>query len=288
MSRDQTQSDIMQSDVESSEEETVESSTDRVAILEAENRRLRQLYAASRRQSYHRTAAGLAAIGLVALAGAVIFPSSSTVLLALAGTGLFAALLTYYLTPERFLARFVGDRIQEAAAENIAALTAELELSERRVFIPVEGPEPARLYVPQHANGELPPEQELTGLFVTESDRYRGVALLPSGATLFPEFRETLSGEVATEPQQLTAQVTECLVDDFELVTSVDVEIGDDEEEVILEFADSTFDPAREDCPPASFAAVVLAAGLDEPLQMETEALDDETLVAKYAPVGVD
>ena len=77
----------------------------RIETLEGDVERLETDLAAARRTSYRRTAAGMDALGGVALAGAAAFPGVRTVLVALAGTGLFGALLTHYLTPERFAAR---------------------------------------------------------------------------------------------------------------------------------------------------------------------------------------
>ena len=85
----------------------------RVEELSAKNDQLRQQVAAATRARYRRSAIVMALVGVVALAGAALFPDVRTVLVALGGTGVFAAVLTYFLTPERFVAASVGDALVE-------------------------------------------------------------------------------------------------------------------------------------------------------------------------------
>lgn len=263
------------------------------ALLAAENRRLREAYAATRRQSYRRTALGLLGISLIALSGALVLPSARTVLFALAGTGAFGAVLTYYLTPERFVASVVSDRIFESSAENAEAIVAELGLSAERIYVPSAGVEPARLYVPQRPGHPLPDPDELRGVFVATAEQ-RGLALLPTGATLFREFERVLTGEVADTPSRLGDQIADALVEDFEIASAVHVDVTHsettesddsvDELQITVGIEDSAFDPTRMDTPAASFVGVTLAVGLDTPMSLDTTVDEESQLVVQCTP----
>src|SRR5699024_5189946 len=105
-----------------------------IDVLREENQRLREEYARARRTQYRRTALALAAVGLLATLGGVALPDSRTVLFALGGTGLFAAALTRYLTPEQFISASVGEGIYGSLAATEAALVAELGLQDERLY----------------------------------------------------------------------------------------------------------------------------------------------------------
>lgn len=92
--------------------------TARAELLAEENRRLRAEYARTQQTRYRRTAYGLAALGVLAVLGGLLFPNARGVLFALGGTGLFGGLLTLYLTPGQFVAADVGERVYAAMAAN--------------------------------------------------------------------------------------------------------------------------------------------------------------------------
>jgi len=185
--------------------------TAQIEVLQEENQRLREEYARARRTQYHRTALALAVVGVVAALGGVFFPTARTVLFALGGTGLFAAALTRYLTPEQFISASVGEAIYGSLAETEADLVAELGLQDDRLYLP--GPDTAsgssiRLFVPQRTDYELPQPSALDSVFVlTDDEAERGVALHPSGGPLFEEFRRTISGELADDVGTLATQL---------------------------------------------------------------------------------
>lgn len=250
----------------------------RIAELEAENRRLRQEQVAARRSTHRRTALGFAVLGLVALGGAALFREFATVLLALAGTGLFAGLLTWYITPERFIPGSVGERVFGSAADNAAAVVAELGLTDERYYVPVEGPTPARLYVPQRPSAQLPDAEDLQGFFVAVDDERRGVAFVPTGATLFPALERSLPGDLGPDADTIARQIADALVEDFEIADGVDVSVGDDQ--VTMRVRGSAFDPDAIDTPAASVLAVALVAGLDTAVTCDT-AVEEEQLVVR-------
>jgi len=243
----------------------------RVELLEAENERLREAYAAARRVHNRRVAGGFLLVGLVALAGAVFVPPARTVLLALAGTGLFAALLVVLLTPERFVAAGVGPAVYDAHQATAGAVVDELGLSGERVYLPDDG---GRLFVPQYGEYDLPADR--APLFVVaDREPERGVALRPTGASLLRDLEPTLSGGLSADAEEIVTQLTDGVVDGFELAA---VAAPDrDEGRLAVGVADAAYGPVdRLDHPVASLLGVGLARGLDTPVTVTVEQPDDD------------
>ena len=192
-------------------------------LLVEENRRLREQSRRLRQNQYRRTALGLFVLGLFAGAGAALFPPVRDVLIALAGIGLFSAVLIYFLTPERFLAASIGESVYSAHARSVEELIADLGLEDIYVYVPIGG-QGTRLFVPQHADYRIPSEDDLdSALVVPDDERTRGVSLHPTGGDLSAEFERTVSGDLAEEPTELGQQLTDGLVEAFELVDSANV-----------------------------------------------------------------
>ncbi|WP_135854098.1 hypothetical protein [Halorussus salinus] len=260
---------------ESDPEERVEDLAAQVELLADENERLREEYVRARRSDYRRTAAGLLGVGLVAVVGALAFPSAREVLFALGGTGVFGALLTYYLTPAQFVAAETGERVYRATAATGAQLVGELGLGDARVYAPARatGDEFAnvRLFVPQRRDYAVPAPDELDSLFVvTDDERERGVALPPTGGSLYREFDSSMADELAASPAGVAAQLTDALVETLELAESARAETDAGNGVVRVEVSDATYGPLdRFDDPVVSFLAVGLADALAAPVAVE-------------------
>jgi hypothetical protein len=257
-------------------------------LLAAENRRLRREVRRARQQRTRRTAAGFALLGVLALAGAALFPDAREVLLALSGTGLFAAVLVYGLAPERFVAASVGEGVYEARATTGERLVAALALSDERVYVPT--PEGVRLFVPQRPRGPVPDADELEGAFVTAEGR-RGAVLHPTGEALRREFADVLVEEPAPRPGELATQVADALGNGFELVDAVDTEAEPGRLTLAVE-GSAYGDVERFDHPVASFAAAAVADAVDVPVRVETAGPDertDATVTVRWEPAdGTD
>lgn len=242
----------------------------RAEVLAEENRRLRQQYARARRSEYRRTAAGLAAVGILALSGAVLFPDGREVLFAFGLTGLFGAVLTLYLTPTRVVTADVGERVYASLAANEAAVATQLGLAAERRYVPGDAT-PAFLYIPRRS-GSDPPDRDAGPLVVAEQSR--GLTLEATGAGLFEEFERVLTGDLATAPGPLATQLIDGAVEQFELAAAVDADAGNGR--ITFRVSGSAFgDPDRFDHPLASFLAVGLAAGLDRQIRLEVDAADE-------------
>ena len=243
-----------------------------VELLADENRRLREEYARARQSRYRSTAVGLAAIGVVAALGALLFPDSREVLAALGAIGLFGAVLTYYLTPTAFVAADVGERVYAAAATNVADIADELGLRDERVYVPGETTS-GRLYVPHRSEYALPDER--AGPIVVDDDS-RGLLLEATGAELFGEFERALTGDLAADAPTLATQLTDALVEQFELARSADADVDPVDGRATVAVGESAFGAVdRFDHPISSFLAVGFAAGLERPVSLEVAAGDD-------------
>ena len=256
------------------EELTREDLLAQVEALQAENERLRAVYREAHHQRYRRTAGGFAVIGILALVGAAVLPGVRTILLALGGTGLFAAVMTLYLTPESFVPASIGEAISRTYSENIARLVADLGLSETRLYVSTsDGP---RLYLPQFAAYDLPtPEALATPFVTTANDRERGLALTPIGDHLFEEFERAHSGPVPDRPAPLARALTDAAIEQFELLdtASPDVDAG----RVAIGCGGARITPLSAlDHPVTSLVAVGLTTQLDTPVDITTRTPDDE------------
>lgn len=250
-----------------------------LALLEAENHRLRQALADTRRTRYRRTATALAVVGLVALAGALVFPIARTVLITLGATGVFAAILTVYLTPERFVAATVGERVYDAIAQTGDHLVDELGLTHHRVYVPVthQGQPTARLFIPQHDPYDLPEEPDLENLLVVpDNERARGIACPPTGAGLVAELEAALPDLLPAHPEVLATQLADGLVEDFELAAAATPDLDPDENRLSVGIRDSVYGPVdRFDHPITSTIATGLAAGLNTPVTVNVTPATD-------------
>lgn len=245
-----------------------------VELLEEEVDRLREEYGRMRRTRYRRTAAGLLAVGVVAIVGGLLFPGARTTMFAFGATGAFAAVLTYYLTPEQFVSASVSERIYAVLADNEAAIADDLGLSTERVYVPTEeaGERTVRLFVPQFGEFSLPETLDAP-LVVTDDERERGLSLRPTGEPLFEEFERALAGTLGDTPEQLASQLTDAIVEQFELASGATTDVGADGEVVVVDVTGSAYGRVdRFDHPVASLLGVGIAGGLDVPVTVSVDA----------------
>ncbi|MFC7071781.1 hypothetical protein ACFQJ7_10065 [Halovenus rubra] len=244
----------------------------RVELLEEENRRLRTEYARARQSKYRRTAYGLFAVGALTLTLGVLFSEGQEVLFALGATGLFGGVLTLYLTPSRFVAADVTERVYTAVAANYAALVESLGLTETAVYLPGES-RAAHLYVPQSPEYDIPSLED--GPFVTAPDS-RGFLLEATGALLFEEFERASSGPVATQPGELATQLAEAVVEQFELADAINAERDPTGGRLTFRVTGSTLgDLDRLDHPLTSFLAAGCTVALDRPVTLDVDTTDE-------------
>jgi len=240
--------------------ELPEAAADRIETLEAENERLRRSVEAARRRRYRYTALGLGVVGAIALGGAALLEPVRQILIALGFTGLFGAVLTYFLTPERFVSAAVGERIYQTLAANEEAIVDDLMLAGEPIFYPTpEADVPARLFVPQVPDTLPTAETDLSTPFTT--GEVNGLALDPTGAALYGEVRDA-ADRLPESPPEIGSVVGEALVEQFELVDAVDTD-GDAERVTMTVDGSAYGPPDRFDHPVVSLLATTLAAELE-------------------------
>lgn len=241
----------------------------RLDLLEEENRRLRTEYARAKQSTYRRTAYGLFAVGMFTFLAGLLLPDGREVLFVLGATGLFGGVLTLYLTPTRFVAADVGERVYTAMTANYTEIADHLGLTGTQVYLPGEN-RAAHLYLPQSTEYERPDLDE--GPFVAHPSR-RGLLLEATGALLFDEFERTVTGPVATRPDQLATQLAEAVVEQFELADGIDADIDRANTRLTFRVTGSALgDVDRIDHPLASFLASGCAAALETPVILDVES----------------
>ncbi|ELY97764.1 hypothetical protein [Natrialba aegyptia] len=246
-----------------------------VELLAEENRRLRAEYARTRRTTYRRTAFWIAAIGVVAVGGGLWLPDARQVLFALGATGLFGGVLTYYLTPSRFIPADIGERVYATGATNLLALADELGLREEYHYLPSSDSRPPRLFVPQRTDSDIPDDR--SGPIVTHAAE-RGLLLEPTGSGLFTEFERALNGSLPTAATQLATELGDGVAEQLALTDRVETSVDPDDGRATVTIESSAFgDVDRFDHPIASFFAIGFAEGLDRPVELEIDPGEKST-----------
>jgi hypothetical protein len=198
--------------------------------------------------------------GLIALAGAVVLVPLRELLVALGFTGLFGAVLTYFLTPERFVSATIGEQIYTTLADNEAAIVDDLMLGGEPLLYPTPDADvPARLFVPQVPETVPADDSDLSTPFTT--GEVNGLALEPMGTALYREL-QTVADRLPETPPEIATVVGEALIEQFELIDSV--EVDGDTERVTMAIDGSAYGPPdRFDHPVSSLLATTLAAELE-------------------------
>lgn len=252
--------------------------TAELEVLREENERLRAQFKQARQTTYRRTALAFLVVGGVALGGAGLFPDVRVLLVALGGTGVFAAILTSFITPEEFLAASVSEHLFAATAANGQALVDELGLQNRRVYVPV-GEQTVRLYLPAHREYAVPPVEALRSVFVVTGDeRERGVTLQPTGSELYTDFERAASE--ATDLEAFAAQLGDAVVEQFELARGVSSGVSPDAGQARFDITgQSCGDLQALDHPVVSFLGTGLAIWTDQPVRIEFPEEGAATLI---------
>jgi len=276
-------------DTSDSPSETDQDLAAQIELLAAENNRLRELLAASQRSQYRDTALGLGAVGVVFVVGGFVAPTAETVLFALGGVGIFGGILTYFLTPTQFISADIGEQVYTSAAVTYEQLCSTLGLSDRRLYVPAEqtdaSPTQAAsgwLFVPQDPDTAPPEPSDLTlGLVVSES--HRGLAVRPTGSGLFSSFYTTLTEPLGTTLPVLCEQLSDALVEDFELVESVNYDIDRTDGRISMAFTNPLYgDGTRFDHPIVSFVATGIATGLQTPVDITVTEADPLRVTCRW------
>jgi hypothetical protein len=238
------------------------------------------------RRNSNQLALFLVVSGLLVLASGIAFPDVQGVLFATYWTFVFAAALLYFLSPERRVRATVSERVHAELAANEAALVEAYDLQQDvQVYLPrnassdgAANDPPAWLFVPRHAEYDLPTEDELGSLLVaSDAEWRRGAALRPAGNGLFDEFTPVLDGEVSDSPDELAEQLADGLVEGLELADRVAPMVRSGRQRIDFEVINGLYGSTGGfDHPIQSFLAVGLAVGLDRPVLAETTGAEGD------------
>lgn len=221
-------------------------------------------------------------LGVLFLVGGIVYMEAQTVLLSLGGTGLFAAVILYSLSTDAMQRPSIGEYVHTALGENERQIVTALELSDNRIYVPIEDSDPiVRLYIPRDAKGTLPTDDVLQSA-IQGDDYVSGVSLRPSGEPLFREFEQVLKRPLSGEPLTLVHQLTDGLVEQYEIVQGVSVDILNDRAHIRFEKSTMAVEEMF-DHPIASFLAVGVARGLDQPVTVTDIVKLDRGLVVTLA-----
>lgn len=268
----------------------------KVDLLAAENRRLRELVAATQRTQYRKTAIALGGIGIVFGILGLLLPAVSEVLFALGGVGVFGGVLTYFLTPERFISADVGQQVYAATAESFERLCRDLGLSNKRIYIPAPNDETtatqsgetqatdtvSKLFIPQTAETQLPEYTALESSLLIEQGQ-RGLSLSPTGGKLFTAVDRSLTESLGSTPDVICEQLADAIVEEFELAQQVSYDTQPAEGRVSVRIQDALYgDGTRFDHPIVSLLAVSLARGLDRPIEPTVTAKEPLSITFRW------
>jgi hypothetical protein len=263
-------------------------------LLVAENRRLRDLVATKRRRRYRGTALGLCAVGVLCGLLTVVVPSASTVLFSLAGTGVFGGVLTYVLTPERFIAADISERVYESTAESYERLCGDLGLSDRRVYVPPastgedEETVGGWLFVPQQSDTEVPDPEAFDSALIVE-EGHRGLSVRPTGSGLLTALQASLTDPLGATPDTVCRQLSDALVEEFELADTVEYDTDPVDGRLSIRLTEPLYgDGSRFDHPVVSMLAVGVAMGLDTPVETTVTATEPLSVTLRWEPDAVD
>jgi hypothetical protein len=231
------------------------------------------------RRNSNQLALVLLVSGLFVAVSAVEFPATRVLLLSTYWTFFSAAVLLYFLTPERRVRAAIGERIYEGVVANEAELVEAYDLQDVQVYLPSNGAGSvttddslAWLFVPRHAEFALPNGDELESPFVASDVEWRrGLLFRPTGDGLFREFVSMLNGKVSDSPDELAIQLADGLSEGLELADRATPTAQPERQRVDFEIDDGLYEPIdRFDHPIQSFLAVGFAIGLNRPILVET------------------
>ena len=247
----------------------------RVEVLTQEVERLEREYARVKRAGYRRVATGMAFVGVATWVAGVWFPAQRSLLFALGIAGIFAAVFTMHLTPERFVAASTGERVFEAHSESIEDLIAVLGLSNRRVYVPLANgaTERVRLFVPAYERYELPGDEDLTdSLVVPEHELGRGLSLRPSGDRLLRDLARPKNASI----DHAIETIAESTAETFGLVDAVEPTVDESAGTATVGVRGGVYGPLdRIDHPAVSLLACGIAETVDRPVECAVVAGDD-------------
>lgn len=224
---------------------------------------------------YYTVIGLLLILAALILAGAFVVPVLQETLVALSAVAIFAALLLYLVTPERFLPASSTRSMESVTSRNIETVVSRLNVCKRSRYVPTESG--VMLFFPELANDPTPSAAEIEAIASGDSES-AALVLEPTAQELIAAIRseiDELSGDTHVGIRILSAALT----DKFGLADSVTVD-SIDETHATVRITGSIFDSkSLVDHPIQSFFAVGLAHILNQPVRPTMTDAEDNILL---------
>jgi len=266
-------------------EERIETLEARNRELERENARLRSVTGPL--VTYRHGVVLFLLVSVGAAAGTFLYPGSRDVLIAVAGTGAFGAILLGMLVQEWFLSASVSRAIYDTLCENETRIASRLGVAETSRYVPT-GRESlgVRLYLSRSLDDPIPPSDALGSTAVTVDGHY-SLLLEPTGAEFVDLFERT-NGALPEDVRAAAVALRESVVHQFELaigaeVADLELPSGPGRNRLRVRVWGSVLgDPGRLDHPIRSFIGVGIARVVGGPVESETWLDDNENTVLVF------
>jgi hypothetical protein len=273
------------SDVDAVEEEPDGSVQARVERLEAENTRLRARLESG--VTYRRVAGLFLAAAAIFLGGTQLFPSSEGVLLALAGTGVFGAVLLLALTSEPLVPAAAAGAVTDTMSQNLSDVSRAMGIDGHATYVPTSTGD-VRMYLSAAAYDRVPTvnDQDNVGTIYDEPDAY-GLLLEPTGRHLLAVLEERAT-DLPEDAEAALPMLIEAATDYFELAESLETVSADESvvsggSHVTIRISGTAFGNAADlDHPIPSLVGVGLATIIDEPVETKATTTDDGTTLVTF------
>lgn len=269
-------------------QDRLEALEERNRELEMENERLRSV--TGPKVFYRRAAILLILVSAVATAGAFLYPDSRDVLIGVAGTGAFGAILLGMLVQEWLFSASVTRAIYDTLWRSERQIASRLGVAETSRYVPTGSDSlGVRLYLSRSTEDPIPPADSLGSTVVTVEDHYT-LLLEPTGKE-FVEIFERTNGDLPGDVRNAAVVLREAVIEQFELAIGaevVDLELtnGSGRNRLRVRVWGSVLgDASRLDHPIRSFFGVGLAGIVGEPVESEawTEESGNSVLVFRWS-----
>lgn len=263
------------------------------SLLE-ENRRLRDKCLSTQPSRYRLTAVGFGAVGVLAGAATYFYPGSRELLILIAATGLFAALLTNQVAPAWFVPvqSNIGDNLLTVLSRNEEAVAQQLGVTMTQVYLPTDVG--TRLLLPKESDfdpGYLrscierqhEEHERHCPLVKDGTDDVLGLSFEPSAAPLIEQLEPNQEGASRTSFSESVVRLTELVSESLELVDDVKTEVDKTNGVATFEFTEPAFGSVDQlDHVVVSFVGAGLAQTVSAPVSATVKPSRTNTTVVSY------
>lgn len=216
----------------------------------------------------------LVLIGVVSVASIQYYPAFRQFLIVTGVVSFITGLVVALLSKQELISAPLAGRLIQVSLDNIEAVAPGTDAM-GAVFEPRDDGITLVLTPDETARSDAP----------STYSQHDELSLTPVGAALLDPFEDALSGQLATEPASLAAQVTEAVVDVFEFAELMTYEVSDASIQFTIRDV-AIGDITRVTHPIPSFVGTVLSKGLGERVRVtvRTESDGTVTITAEREP----